>query len=128
MSCWTLPDFAKHLKRDPAGRGFTHLGKDGVLRTLTGDYEVVDARGLNPEEIKEILDAMPPQMAQMIQKEDFRDVDGTKVTSEEALFHPAPGILPPKPSEEEAAERRKLAKQRQEAYLQAKREQCAELE
>ncbi|GFF33347.1 hypothetical protein IFM46972_03861 [Aspergillus udagawae] len=127
MSCWTLPNFVKHMKRDPTGRGCTHLGKDGVLRTLSGDYEVLDARGLNPEEIKQILDTMPPQMARMVQKEDFRDVDGTKVT-EEALFHPAPGILPAKLSEEEAAERRKLVKQSQEAYLQAKREQCAELE
>jgi hypothetical protein len=115
------------MKRDPTGRGCTHLGKDGVLRTLSGDYDVLDARGLNPEEIKQILDTMPPQMARMVQKEDFRDVDGTKVT-EEALFHPALGILPTKLSKEEAAERRKLMKQSQEAYLQAKREQCAELE
>ncbi|KAL6232518.1 hypothetical protein BDW75DRAFT_242918 [Aspergillus navahoensis] len=128
MSCWTLPNFAKHMKRDPTGRGCTHLGKDGVLRTLSGDYEVLDARGLKPEEIKQILDNMPPQMARMVQKEDFCDVDGTKLTSEEALFHPAPGILPTKPSEEEAAKRRKLVKQSQEAYLQAKLEQCAELE
>ncbi|GFG13787.1 hypothetical protein IFM5058_06623 [Aspergillus udagawae] len=91
-----LPDFVKYMKRDPSGKGFTHLGKDGVLRTISGDYEVVDARGLDPEQIKNILDVMPFDQAQ---KEDFYGVDGTKVTSQEALFHPAPGILPTRPSE-----------------------------
>ncbi|RHZ65499.1 uncharacterized protein CDV56_106926 [Aspergillus thermomutatus] len=119
MSCKILPDFVKHMKRDSSGRGFTHLGKDGVLRTISGDYKVLDARGLNPEQIKNILDFMPEE----VQKVDFRDVDGTKVTSHEALFHPAPGILPTKPDEKEAAERRKLVKQSQAAYLQAKRKE-----
>ena len=36
------------MKRDPTGRGFTHLGKDGVLRTISGNYEVLDARDLVP--------------------------------------------------------------------------------
>ncbi|KAF7586063.1 hypothetical protein BBP40_009629 [Aspergillus hancockii] len=115
MSCRILPDFVKHMKRDPSGKGFIHLGKDGVLRTISGDYEVVDARGLNPEEIKNFLDVVP---SELVPKEDFSDVDGRKVNSQ-ALFHPAPGILPKKPTEEEAAERRKLIKQRQEAYLRA---------
>ncbi|RHZ63045.1 uncharacterized protein CDV56_103601 [Aspergillus thermomutatus] len=120
MSCRKLPDFVKHMKRDPSGKGFTHLGKDGVLRTISGDYEVVDARGLDPEQIKDILDVMPFEQAQ---KEDFYGVDGTKVTSQEALFHPAPGILPTKPTEEEAAERRRLINQSWEAYSQAKRKE-----
>ncbi|GFF35775.1 hypothetical protein IFM61606_06483 [Aspergillus udagawae] len=93
MSCKILPDFVKDMKRDPSGRGITHLGKDGVLRTLSADYEVLDARGLNPEQIKNALACLPPGP---IKKEDFRDVDGTKVTSREELFHPAPGILPTK--------------------------------
>lgn len=50
-------------------------------------------------------------------------MDGTKVTSREGLFHPAPGILPTKPDEEEAAERRRMVKQSQEAYLRAMREE-----
>ena len=29
----------KHMKRDPSGGGFTHLG---VLRTVSGEYEVFD--------------------------------------------------------------------------------------
>ncbi|GIK05176.1 hypothetical protein Aspvir_009279 [Aspergillus viridinutans] len=125
MGCRILPDFVKDMKRDPSGKGITHLGKDGVLRTLSADYEVLDARGLNPEQIQNALALFHPGV---IQKKDFRDVDGTKVTSQEELFHPAPGILPTKPSEEEAAERRRLVKQSQEAYLQAKRKDCAELE
>jgi hypothetical protein len=107
------------MKHDPSGGGFTHLGKDGVLRTVSGEYEVLDASGLTPDQIKGFLDVMPLELGQ---KEDFRDVDGTKVTSHEALFHPAPGILPKKPEEDEAeaVERRKLVKQNQEAYEQAK--------
>lgn len=105
------------MKRDPSGKGFTHLGKDGVLRTMSGNNEVLDARGLDPEQIKNFLDMVPLDPGQ---KEDFGDVDGTKVTSHEALFHPPPGILPEKLEEDEAAERRKLVKESQAAYGQAK--------
>ncbi|KAF7128326.1 hypothetical protein CNMCM5793_002868 [Aspergillus hiratsukae] len=125
MSCRLLPDFVNDMKRDPSRKGFTHLGKDGVLRTLSGNYEVLDARGLTPEQIQNILDRFPPER---IQKEDFRGVDGTKVTSQEGLFHPAPGILPTKPDEEEAAERRRMVKESQEAYLRVKRKEYEELE
>jgi hypothetical protein len=113
------------MKRDPSGKGFTHLGKDGVLRTLSANDEVVDARGLAPEQIQSILDTFP---SELVQKEDFRGVDGTKVTSHEGLFHPAPGILPTKPSEEEAAERRRMVKESQEAYMRAKGEEYERLE
>ena len=47
------------MERDPTGGGFTHLGKDGVLRTISGNYEVLDARGLSPEQINAFLDVMP---------------------------------------------------------------------
>jgi hypothetical protein len=87
------------MKRDPSGKGFTHLGKDGVLRTISGNNEVLDARGLDPEQIENFLNFYP---AGEIQKEDWHGVDGTKVTSYEALFHPAPGILLPKREEETA--------------------------
>lgn len=90
------PEYLKQIKRDPSGRGFTHLGKDGVLRTISGDNEVLDARGLDPEQIKSFLAWMPDEL---LKKEEFDHVDGTKVTSHEALFHPAPGILPKKPEE-----------------------------
>ncbi|OQE18677.1 hypothetical protein PENSTE_c017G02578 [Penicillium steckii] len=93
MSCRLMPQYAKHMKRDPSGKGYIHLGSDGVLRTISGNDEVLDARGLDPEQIENILKVMP---AGSSQREDFRDVDGTKVTSHEALFHPAAGVLPPK--------------------------------
>jgi hypothetical protein len=95
------------MKRDPAGEGFTHLGRDGVLRTISGNYEILDARGLSPEQIKGFVGAMP---ATLVQKEDFDGVDGTKVISQEGLFHPAPGILPKNPGNDPqvAEERRKL--------------------
>ncbi|KAE8310025.1 hypothetical protein BDV41DRAFT_579995 [Aspergillus transmontanensis] len=112
-----LPDFVKDMKRDPSGGGFVHLGKDGVIRTISGSYEVVDARRLTPEQIKDILDVMPPTV---VRKEDFHGVDGTKATGHDALFHPAPGVLPERPTEEEATERRKLVQQARAEYLQAK--------
>jgi hypothetical protein len=114
-----MPEFVKHMKRDPTGRGFTHLGKDGVLRTISGNYEVLDARGLSPEQMNAFLDVMPDEFAE---KADFRDVDGTTVTSQEGLFHPAPGILPTKPEDDpkSAEERRKLVEQNRAAYEEAK--------
>ncbi|KAE8332812.1 hypothetical protein BDV39DRAFT_199812 [Aspergillus sergii] len=98
------------MKRDLSGGGFVHLGKDGVIRAISGSYEVVDARRLTSEQIKDILDIMPPTV---VRKEDFHGVDGAKVAGHDALFHPAPGILPERPTEEEATERRKLVHQAQ---------------
>ncbi|KAJ6086677.1 hypothetical protein N7467_005591 [Penicillium canescens] len=112
MSCRVVPEFVKHMKRDPTGRGHTHLGKDGVLRTISGNYEVLDARGLSPEQINTLLDVMPDEL---VEKADFRDVDGTTVTSQEGLFHPAPGILPTKPEDDP-----KSAEQNRAAYEEAK--------
>ncbi|KAB8211967.1 hypothetical protein BDV34DRAFT_184497 [Aspergillus parasiticus] len=105
------------MKRDPSGGGIVHLGKDGVVRTISGSYEVVDARRLTPEQIKDILDVMPPTV---VRKEDFHGVDGTNVAGHDASFHPAPGVLPERPTEEEATERRKLVQQARAEYLQAK--------
>ncbi|KAJ5392437.1 hypothetical protein N7509_007927 [Penicillium cosmopolitanum] len=110
------------MKRDASGGGFTHLGKDGVLRTISGNYEVLDARGLSPEQINGFLDVMPAELAR---REDFRDVDGTKVTTQEGLFNPAPGILPSKPgdNEQEDRARREAVEDNQAAYEQSKRNQ-----
>ncbi|KAE8356846.1 hypothetical protein BDV28DRAFT_144760 [Aspergillus coremiiformis] len=112
MSCIVVPEFVKHMKRDPSGRGFTHLGRDGVLRTISGDYEVVDARGLTPDQIQFFLDVMPIEG----DRGAFRGVDGTTVTSHEGLFHPAPGIVPQKPDADEEMERRRVIEQSQTAY------------
>jgi hypothetical protein len=98
------------MKRDPTGAVFIHLGKDGVLRTISGNYEVLDARGLTPEQVKGFVDAMP---VTLVQKEEFDGVDGTNVIVQEELFHPPPGILPKNPENDpEAAEgRQSLAEQ-----------------
>lgn len=110
------------MKHDTAGEGFTHLGRDGVLRTISGNYEVLDARGLSPEQIKGFIDVMP---ATLVQKEDFDGVDGTKVTSQEGLFDPAPGILPKNPENDPqvAEERRKLMEKHLAAHKEDNRDQ-----
>lgn len=106
------------MKRDPSRHSFTHLGKDGVLRVVTPDNEVLDARPLNPTEITALLDSIP---AFMPDAGDFQGVDGTKVTSREQLFFPAPGILPKKPETEQEIEEAKKKKEHieklRDAYL-----------
>lgn len=67
-------------RRDP--EGVSHLGRDGVLRSLNADCTVVlDVRRLSPEEIKEF--AAPFDQA-------IRDaligVDGRDVTDEAQLW------------------------------------------
>lgn len=101
------------MQKDP--NGSLHLGRDGVLRTLTADYEIVDARGLNPEQIKQMLDPMPSCM----DKEGFDGADGTKLP-EEQWFNPAEGILPQKPTDEEREAQRKAIKEANEAHMQGK--------
>lgn len=92
------------MRRDP--NGCTHLGKDGVLRTLSAEYQVVDARALNPAQIKQVLDALPSFM----DKEGFDGADGTKLP-EEQWYNPADGILPKKPTDEEREARKRAIKE-----------------
>lgn len=91
------------MKRAP--RGFSAIGKDGVLRNLDLEYNIVDAKGLSPRQLKQFLDDGPydPEA-----EKQWRGVDGREVTSEEGLFRPDPSILPKKPTPEEKAARRKL--------------------
>lgn len=103
------------MKRDPTGKGFSGLGRDGVLRTFDADHTILDARGLNPSQIQELLDRFPDVFAADAH---FRGVDGSQVTSHEALFQPDPSILPKKPSPEEKAERRRFIEEQQRAYLE----------
>ncbi|KAH7305618.1 hypothetical protein BKA65DRAFT_520631 [Rhexocercosporidium sp. MPI-PUGE-AT-0058] len=73
------------LKRDPMG--MYDLGSDGVLRSFSGPYkhDVIDAIGLSPRQIKELVDLEPWTQ----EKEDkFRGVDGRKVTDRQQLFEP----------------------------------------
>ncbi|PTB40220.1 hypothetical protein M441DRAFT_70047 [Trichoderma asperellum CBS 433.97] len=114
MSCRIPPDFVRDMQRDPNG-GSTHLGRDGVLRTLSTEYQVVDARALNPDQIKQVLDFLPSVM----DKDGFDGVDGTKVPKEQ-WYNPADGILPQKPTDEEREARRKAIKEANEARIRDK--------
>ena len=70
------------------------LGKDGVLRNLNGNREVLDAVGISPKLIKAFLDRMPPAY-----RSGFEGVDGTK-TPIEQWFNPDKSLLPPPLSDE----------------------------
>ncbi|RFU27245.1 hypothetical protein B7463_g9097, partial [Scytalidium lignicola] len=85
-----LSQILKGVKHDLTLNGVFSLGKDGVLRSLTADREVVDAVALRPELIKALLDRMPHNPQAEI---DYRGVDGTKVPQEK-WFHPDRSLLP----------------------------------
>ena len=74
------------FKRDPTS--CISLGKDGVLRNLNGDREVLDAAGLSPKLIRALLDRMPPAY-----RNGSDGVDGTK-TPREQWFNPDKTLLP----------------------------------
>ncbi|KAL3477125.1 hypothetical protein BJX99DRAFT_226721 [Aspergillus californicus] len=95
MGCQSNPEakaIMKSLRRSPSGRGFTHLGSDGVLRTLNGDRKVVDYRQLSPADIDTVLAIWPPNL-QAEFREKFQHADGREVTDEEMLWNPGPDIL-----------------------------------
>lgn len=104
------------LKRDPMG--LYDLGSDGVLRSFDGPYKhnVIDAIGLSPTQIKELLDSR--EWSQEIEDK-FRGVDGRRVTDRKALFECPEDSKPKEHTEEslkiaqaEAAEKnRKLFEQ-----------------
>lgn len=56
-----------------------HLGKDGVIRSLSAEYRVVEAKGLRPEQIEQLIKAVPRSE----NLEDFQGIDGTRVPKEE---------------------------------------------
>ncbi|KAH7234828.1 uncharacterized protein BKA55DRAFT_138879 [Fusarium redolens] len=96
------------MKHDPTGMGISHLGRDGIYRSLTADRDVVDAVPFPPPLIKAILDHFPySEEAVKV----FRGVDGTK-TPKEQWYEPLTGIMPP-PLEEEHREK---AKEEQDEY------------
>ncbi|PQE15864.1 hypothetical protein CJF31_00008470 [Rutstroemia sp. NJR-2017a BVV2] len=85
-----LSRILRDIKHDLTLNGILALGKDGILRSLTADREVVDAVSLRPELMKALLDRMPYDPQAEI---DYRGVDGTK-TSKEQWFHPDRSLLP----------------------------------
>lgn len=99
-----------HLKDDLSLLGIYALGKDGVLRSLTADRDVIDAAGLTPKLIKALQDRVPPDA-----RGDLGDADGTKVPREE-WFHPDKSLLPPPLSEEKREQARKRWEEDPEMY------------
>jgi hypothetical protein len=99
------------LKTEPNGRCFRSLGTDGVIRVWHfDDWEVIDAAGLSPAQIKEWLERRPFDQA----KEDkFRGVDGRGVSKED-MFNPPQEIIPERPPQE-------LVDKHQQAYEERKR-------
>ncbi|PGH29515.1 hypothetical protein GX50_07739 [[Emmonsia] crescens] len=91
-----LSAILKGLKHDASLQGCISLGKDGVLRSLNADRDVVDAAGLNPKQITACLRRLP---AGFIDEAEYAGVDGTKI-SRTLWFKPDKGILPPPLSQE----------------------------
>ena len=86
-----LSENLRTLQHDPTLNGIWALGKDGIMRSLTADREVVDAVPLRPELIKALVDRMPYRAQNEV---DYRGVDGTNVPREQ-WFHPDKSLLPP---------------------------------
>ncbi|KAF4460679.1 hypothetical protein FALBO_12537 [Fusarium albosuccineum] len=112
-----LSDIIISLKQDFTLRGCSSLGKDGILRSLTADRQVVDAVPLSPQFIKALLDRMPFNPQHEI---DFRGVDGRN-TPREQWLHPDKSLLPPplmltdeerKLAESKVEENKKLVEER----------------
>jgi hypothetical protein len=91
--------------------GVISLGKDGIMRSLTGDRRVLSAEAFctidlewpvvlkvanhatAPNLVKAMLDRLPSDY-RATSNQDLEDADGTK-TSREKWFNPDEGILPP---------------------------------
>lgn len=52
----SLRDIQRSMKKDPDGHGISALGYDGVLRTFDNERKILDAVGLNPNQIREYYD------------------------------------------------------------------------
>lgn len=74
------------LKQDPDGQSCSSLGDDGVLRSIHSQTnEVIDAKGLSPDEIKAFLDTMPVAFQKKV---NYDGVDGRNVSYEEMYRAP----------------------------------------
>ena len=111
------------LHHDPTFLGCFSLGKDGIMRSLTADRDVVDAVAFSPKLIKAFLDRMPfdPKA-----EEDFRGVDGTHVPREQ-WFHPDKSMLP-RPMTQETKERSMRELEEKKEIIQEWRENMAKRE
>ncbi|EEH38159.2 hypothetical protein PAAG_01080 [Paracoccidioides lutzii Pb01] len=100
------------LKQDLSFMGCTSLGRDGVLRSLTADRDVVDAAGLTPDQIAAFIRRYP---AGLVNEAEFTGVDGTKVPKE-LWFAPNKNILPPPLSNEAKQLSRKVVDENHELF------------
>ncbi|KAI0147795.1 hypothetical protein GGR57DRAFT_244905 [Xylariaceae sp. FL1272] len=108
-----LSAILKPMKQDPLG--VVSLGKDGILRSLTADRDVIDAAPLTSKHIAALHGRMPPGY---INDAEWEGVDGT-ATPKEKWFNPDKGILPEPLSEEQKAK----AKVRYEEHLALEKRQ-----
>ena len=84
-----------NIRHAPDGMGMLDLDRDGILRSLTADRDMVDAVPLPPRLIKAMLDRRP--FYQHIE-DVFRGIDGTYVV-QELWFNPDRAFLPEPMSE-----------------------------
>ncbi|KAI1366270.1 hypothetical protein F5Y08DRAFT_301711 [Xylaria arbuscula] len=73
-----------------AGDGVISLGKDGILRSLTGERDVIGAAPLRPSLIAALHARVPKDY---INDAEWEGVDGSK-TPESAWYNPDKDILP----------------------------------
>ena len=71
--------------------GVIHLGDDGVLRSFSENFTVLNYAPLHPDEIDQLNARFPDYEAI---KEHYKDVDGRNVIDLEALMNPAQHLLP----------------------------------
>lgn len=94
-----LTNTIRNLYSGPDGTAPFVMGTDGVLRTLTPNYDIIDAIGLPPRLIKAYLDR---SLFDQEIEDMFRGADGTKVLQEQ-WWNPDPSLLPPPLTAEEKA-------------------------
>jgi len=99
------------------GTGLISLGTDGVLRSLTGDREVLDAVGISPGLIKAFLDRMTPEF-----RVGFEGADGTK-TPKEQWFNPDKSLLPPPLTDVQRKQSEKWREERMEAMRKQEKQE-----
>jgi hypothetical protein len=90
------------FNKDPKHLSIISLGRDGVLRNLTADRDVLDAVRLSPRLVKAFLDRVPPAYRALT----------PEIVSEEQLWHPDKGLLPPPMEEGKKVEALKRIRER----------------
>ncbi|KAI8630896.1 hypothetical protein F5Y19DRAFT_426896 [Xylariaceae sp. FL1651] len=73
--------------------GVISLGKDGILRSLTAERDVIGAAPLRPSLIAALHARMPKEYVDKYLTAEFDGVDGSK-TPESAWYNPDKNILP----------------------------------